>query len=263
MTTEEMGLLEAIHADPRSQAPRLVYADWLEDNGSPLAQYIRAECDLIALPPGDPRFGERLDRLEQVVRSTETVLSGWEHVATLEHLQGKMERLRELDPECKLFGSEAHKYRIEAPLSEAEMLGLERRLGFLLPSEYRAFVVRVCNGRMGPSYGLRPLSTAAGAALAEPCPLTDADAETMLKMMRATEPQEWPHLPYSPPGTLPLAEHGCGGYSFLVLSGQQRGKMWGAGDFTGPDVDLDDLKPHGFFTWFEAWLDDSLRGEFS
>ncbi len=38
---DELGLLEAIHADPRSDAPRLLYADWLEERGNPAYEMIR------------------------------------------------------------------------------------------------------------------------------------------------------------------------------------------------------------------------------
>jgi uncharacterized protein (TIGR02996 family) len=41
---EEAGLLDAIHASPREDAPRLVYADWLEDHGqAEYAVFIRLQ----------------------------------------------------------------------------------------------------------------------------------------------------------------------------------------------------------------------------
>ncbi len=243
-------LLAEILANPDDDAPRLVYADWLEDHGSPLAPYVRAECDLISRPAGDRQFSKRLDCLEQIVHSTGTPLGGWEHVLVLERLKEKMQRRRDRDPLCEAYGSRVHRYRLAAPLAEAELLKLERRLGFLLPSEYRAFVLRVGNGPMGPGYGLEPLEPAsAPATLAELCPLTDADAEAVLKQMRSDEPH-WPDLPEWAPGALYLANGGGGGSSFLVLTGQQRGKVWASGDeFAAPDVDHGDFTPHGFFSW--------------
>jgi uncharacterized protein (TIGR02996 family) len=258
--SEEPSFLADVIARPDDVTPRLIYADWLDDHGSPLAAYVRAECDLIALPSGDHRFGDRLDCLKQIVHSTEGLLGGWEYALILDRLKGKMERLRDLDPQCEVFGARGHRYQFAPPLAEAELLGLERRLGFLLPAEYRAFVLRVCNGHVGPGYGLEPLvPSAAPATLAEICPLTDADAEAVLKEMRSSDPQDWPDIPESPPGALLLAETGGGGSNFLVLNGQQRGKVWAAGDeFTAPDVDLGDFTPHGFVSWYEAWLDACL-----
>ena len=41
---EELGLLGEIHAGPRDDAPRLVYADWLEEHGRPeYAGFIRLQ----------------------------------------------------------------------------------------------------------------------------------------------------------------------------------------------------------------------------
>ncbi len=46
-------LLAAILAEPESDLPRLVYADWLDENGEPgRAELIRAQCDRKCLPEG-------------------------------------------------------------------------------------------------------------------------------------------------------------------------------------------------------------------
>jgi uncharacterized protein (TIGR02996 family) len=64
----ELGLLNAIHADPRDDAPRLVYADWLEESGKQdYAEFIRlqieaarAHKDLWTDPKQSLREGELL-----------------------------------------------------------------------------------------------------------------------------------------------------------------------------------------------------------
>jgi len=38
--------LDEIRADPEDTIPRLIYADWLEENGDPLAELIRVQCEL-------------------------------------------------------------------------------------------------------------------------------------------------------------------------------------------------------------------------
>ena len=49
-------LLRAVIAAPDDDAPRLVYADWLDEQGdSDRAAFIRAQCDLARLPAADPR----------------------------------------------------------------------------------------------------------------------------------------------------------------------------------------------------------------
>jgi uncharacterized protein (TIGR02996 family) len=46
MTAEEIALVEAIHADPRADGPRLAYAAWLSDHGAAdYAEFIRLQCE--------------------------------------------------------------------------------------------------------------------------------------------------------------------------------------------------------------------------
>ncbi len=49
-------LYQAILADPEDDAPRLIYADWLEENGDPdRAEFIRVQMELARLPDKDAR----------------------------------------------------------------------------------------------------------------------------------------------------------------------------------------------------------------
>ncbi len=43
---DEAGLLRAVRRDLQDDAPRLVYADWLEERGDPRSEYLRLECEL-------------------------------------------------------------------------------------------------------------------------------------------------------------------------------------------------------------------------
>lgn len=55
----EDAFIQAILSDPSATAPRLIYADWLEERGDPSficrAEYLRVECELDALPKRDPK----------------------------------------------------------------------------------------------------------------------------------------------------------------------------------------------------------------
>ena len=54
MTPDEDGLLAAISAAPRDDAPRLIYADWLQERGADAkADYLRTVVRLMH-PPEDP-----------------------------------------------------------------------------------------------------------------------------------------------------------------------------------------------------------------
>jgi uncharacterized protein (TIGR02996 family) len=52
--SDEDGLLAAIWAEPHDDTPRLVYADWLDENGqSPRAEFIRVQIELARRDPWD------------------------------------------------------------------------------------------------------------------------------------------------------------------------------------------------------------------
>jgi uncharacterized protein (TIGR02996 family) len=53
--SDQAALYAAILANPDEDTPRLLYADWLEENGQPkAAKYIRAACELSRLDEDDP-----------------------------------------------------------------------------------------------------------------------------------------------------------------------------------------------------------------
>jgi uncharacterized protein (TIGR02996 family) len=76
LMAEHPGFLQAILAAPDDDAPRLVYADWLEEHGQPeQAEFIRMECEqaVISPEPGSapnrwdsPRFWELQHRLREL-----------------------------------------------------------------------------------------------------------------------------------------------------------------------------------------------------
>src|SRR4051794_6643142 len=52
--THDEALWQAIIDAPEEDAPRLVYADWLEEHGQPeRAEFIRVQCELAKLPECD------------------------------------------------------------------------------------------------------------------------------------------------------------------------------------------------------------------
>lgn len=54
--------LAEILARPEEDAPRLVYADWLEEQGDPRAEFIRLQCQLAARGRLDPAYEHLCDR---------------------------------------------------------------------------------------------------------------------------------------------------------------------------------------------------------
>jgi uncharacterized protein (TIGR02996 family) len=67
LTPQDEAFLQAILEAPEDDAPRLVYADWLEENGDPeRAEFIRVQIRFSSLGPDDPAWA-RLQAREQAL----------------------------------------------------------------------------------------------------------------------------------------------------------------------------------------------------
>jgi uncharacterized protein (TIGR02996 family) len=115
--------LDDIRQHPDDDAPRLVYADWLEENGdAERAEFIRVQCRLAQLPSGDPE-GKRLAKREKKLlqsnarRWTEESFLGW-----LDHPSARCP-IAEPHGVCRIF-SEAVRLRLEA---EAPRVSAKRK----------------------------------------------------------------------------------------------------------------------------------------
>jgi uncharacterized protein (TIGR02996 family) len=65
MSSAEEGFLSAIRTSPDDEGVRLIYADWLDENGDPdRAEFIRVQCELPRLEAWDPRRAD-LERREK------------------------------------------------------------------------------------------------------------------------------------------------------------------------------------------------------
>lgn len=52
---DQRSFLQAIIEDPDDDGPRLIFADWLEEQGNPRGEFIRVQCELERLGEDDPR----------------------------------------------------------------------------------------------------------------------------------------------------------------------------------------------------------------
>jgi uncharacterized protein (TIGR02996 family) len=52
----ELGFLETIRSNPRDDSPRLIYADWLEEQGNPRGEFIRLQCAMAGLSEDDKQW---------------------------------------------------------------------------------------------------------------------------------------------------------------------------------------------------------------
>jgi hypothetical protein len=172
--------------------------------------------------------------------------SGWE--ARIAGLVQLLTELRLADPDCSLFGADAHRYTLSAPLSESRVSAFEYLYRFRLPEDYRAFLCHAGDGGAGPYYGLlslvRQLSTEEAVTLSTPFPHTAAHVSA----------EEAPVERLT--GCLHLSHHGCGYFDLLVVTGAARGQMWtvdaGSERGTMPLMCT-------FYEWYLGWIQRSLR----
>lgn len=66
MHADEAAFLAEIHADPYDDTARLIYADWLEEQGDARSEFVRLECELNGLRPGDALFEELRPRFDEI-----------------------------------------------------------------------------------------------------------------------------------------------------------------------------------------------------
>lgn len=206
-------------------------------------------------------------------------------------IAARLAELRELDPKRMIFGASTHDHALRAPVDPALLARVEDTVGMPLPEDHRAFLTAVGDGGPGPYYGLIPLTEAVervsdawgASVLGADNPLTGdvdfgevlgrpADWDEHVALLEADPAYaagydrleaEYLDEPWCN-GRLPLADHGCGDWYFLMLRGPRRGTVWvdsvvGATGLYCLEV--------GFLTWYGRWLDDALHrvaaGEFA
>ncbi len=69
MSTAEEAFLSDVRANPEDDGVRLIYADWLQDNGQPQrAELIRVQVELARLADEGPRREALADRQDELTR---------------------------------------------------------------------------------------------------------------------------------------------------------------------------------------------------
>jgi hypothetical protein len=184
-------------------------------------------------------------------------------IQQLNRLEEKFQRLKELDAGLSFFGAKEHRYVLNPPVPESVIAEFEGKYGVVIPTEYREFLLYVGDGGAGPYYGLYPLKYTyeqmgwiEPGDIRKPFPL-----DRRWNEQDYAEPGEYYDLPADADlhdGCIMLSHQGCAYWSFLVVSGKERGKVWD--DFTSADGGM---RPTGqdFLTWYEWWLDTGLRRE--
>lgn len=139
-TTDEEALLAAIAEDPLDDAPRLVYADWLQERGlEAKADYVRTVVRLVH-PPEDPGEVERCvalaDELDADWRQAvggrfEVMMEGPGAIAIFAHMVQSLLNLAAREPIDVWTPGEP--VRLKGSLTREDAEGHVRAFGRLLP----------------------------------------------------------------------------------------------------------------------------------
>lgn len=206
----------------------------------------------------------------------------------LHRIQQKLAQAKAADKDLEVFGASSHKYHLNPPVSEAEVLAFEEKYGVSLPEDYRAFVQTIGDANAqkldtiaGPYYGLYAFGTQvndlvydqAETYLKAPCALspemTEEEWETLSSPLLTKEEEETEGEGVTKEdytqqcgkvfgGLLPLGSQGCAYYHALVLTGPYAGRV--------VNVNWDLLKPvfafeTNFLDWYERYLDEVISGQ--
>lgn len=184
----------------------------------------------------------------------------------LAEVRKRLDRLAEIDRALRLFGAggaHGHGHRSRPCWEPSRVARWEARAGVELPRELAAFLREVHGGGVGPGYGLL-VEEAPPPRVAEPFPYGADDAERLLARRKTErfaglpltdeddDGDDWP----PGPGFVPLAHHGCGMFDVIVVTGEQRGRIWFCDMAWIPREGAHGTP--GFLEWYEAWLDDAL-----
>ncbi len=198
----------------------------------------------------------------------------------IQTLKSRLFDLRRRDAGCAVFGSERHRYALNPVKTNAEIANFEKRFGIVLPEGYRLFLTTVGNGGAGPYYGLEPLENGL---------FLDLERKRLGELLDPSKPfpftEPW-NLAFDPPagadrqaayqlfeerysdaqwvvGLLRICNFGCGISMNLVVNGREYGNIWidGRCNDSGiyPDRCFKQVGRTDFLTWYELWLDKSLK----
>jgi len=186
------------------------------------------------------------------------------------------------------FGVEAHGFRVNARLSEADAWAFEQDHKIVLPADFRVFLTDVGNGGAGPFYGVFPLgqmddnvglrqwneNDGLVGILSEPflleepwndlsgIPNSELESQNEAEywaQMDSFEKRYWSSILVN--GAIPICHEGCALRIWLVVTGRRPGYLWedrrSENEGLLP-VRLANGSPATFGSWYEQWLDDCV-----
>lgn len=236
---DDEAFIRAIIDAPGDDAPRLVYADWLDEHGDPRGRYVREEMTCFRAAyrsdsdtlPGPPDFQRLMDSLDPV----------W--IARISR------------PPLGILADHIHWYTDILPgpeLSNADLDAFERQHRIVMPVQYRAFLLNWNGGYPYPADFAVP-----GDDPAEPSIRLDSFGRIPSSSGPPASARA-PHEIYGPAegirlgngSTLAIAGDSSDGVLFLGATGNALGRVYWHPDWTHSFGDLEDLVELGTLAEF-------------
>jgi uncharacterized protein (TIGR02996 family) len=271
---DDAAFLQGVVAAPEDNALRLVYADWLEEQGDPRAEYLRCQCARAGIRPQDPHLAVLLRREAELRRQYPDLIVPWQRRLTLSRIHYL---LRRAGPDGDRAGSgavQSSPYTARPRLTEEELAAWETEYRVTVPEEYRLFLQEVGDGGTMPGsycdFVMQPLAQVRGSENASTAfPVT---AERLRRRFRQLESEGrpsdgilfpeltayWEKHDQPPPGCVVFGQYPSSDTLFLVTSGELRGSVWCAVGWGIPERDRAG-EPLGFLAWFEDALAEFLE----
>ncbi len=188
-------------------------------------------------------------------------------------IEGKLKRLKQLDPHYKIFGSKRHHYELNAPLPLEKVEAFEAKYKVKLPEAYVQFLTQMGNGGAGPYYGLESFEKALfndlsfkSAEINPSKPFRFIEQWNMNVYHEDKEVEDKLEDEYFDDkqldGAIQLSNFGCGISLLLVVNGDEYGHVWmdhrcNDGGIC-PAYQYTKTNRVDFLDWYEAWLEDAI-----
>jgi uncharacterized protein (TIGR02996 family) len=138
--SDEEALLRRVVDAPGDEAPRLVYADWLDERGDPRATFLRQELEVFRGPREGPSFRAGVRDLQLARRTLEPVWAA------------RLSR-----PPVGVCGDVFHGSTTPGPpVDLADIQAYEARAQLVLPVDYKAFLLNQNGGDPYPGEFVHP-----------------------------------------------------------------------------------------------------------
>jgi len=191
----------------------------------------------------------------------------------IKQIENKIQELRNVDKQFKVFGSENHKYQFKNKISYIEVSEFEKQHKIELPEFYREFILHFGSQGCGPGYGLLNFNKA---VLGTPSSPNESDKIKLSNNFKFKS--KW-NIEYKDgdygnwekeyfgvnwiDGSMRISHQGCGYYTILIVSGSEKGYVWLDARASDEGIfPIDNYKGEAkttFGEWYINWLDASIN----